>query len=872
VIEGGRETSEAGRGKAASFYRALLHLYPASFRAEYGHELCAVFARRHPGGRGPLDALGTGLAAVADVVPNALAVHWEILRQDLTYSARGLRRSWGFAVTAILVVALGVGANTAAFSLADFVLIRPLPFPDAKRLVRVNGQNDISPATYRDWKQMATSYTGMGAFSFMSANLVGQGEPQRVDGALVTADLMPVLGVRPVLGRGIAASDDRPGVAPTVLIGYGLWQSYFGGDPDVLGRTVNLDGNPHVIIGVMPATFSFPNRQSQLWKPYQFAEANFEDRNDSWVYAIGRLRDNVTIDRARSDIRLVMTQLKRTYPQDYESIDTETYLLQDDISRTSRLLLQTLCGAALCILLLACANLANLLLARALGREREMAVRAALGAGRERLVRQMVTESALVALIGGAVGVLVAIAAIPPLARLVPTSLPLSTEPSVDLRVLGFAALLTGLTGIGFGVVPALRAARASALAGLRDGTRSGGGRKQRARSLLVTIEVMASVVLLISSGLLVRALWRIQATDPGFRAEGVLTMRTTLPLPRYDSVARRAEYYRRVLTGVRALPGVTGAAYVTGLPMVMRGGIWGAQLPGQPEIRDGTNIASSRFATPQFFSTLGIPLRRGRDFEESDTRDRPHAAVVSERFAERFWPNENPLGKRFIFGPAGERTIVGVVGDIRVRGLERRSEPQVYLAYGQVDDGAIIGYIPKDLVIRSSVPAATLVAAVRRIVREADPEQPISGVRSLSSILADETASRSAQLRVLGTLAAVALILAIVGIHGLLSYTVSSRAPEIGVRLALGARSSGIVRMILREGALLTLAGVIPGALIAYAAGRAMQSLLVGVQPADAPTLGLAVSVCSLMAILGSLLPAARAVRVDPARVMRAE
>jgi putative ABC transport system permease protein len=849
------------------WYRALLHLYPASFRDEYGDELSAVFARTHGGASAP----GRALAAIVDILPNAIAAHWEIFRQDLRYCARGLRRAPGFALTAVLVVALGVGANTAAFSLADFVLIRPLPFPRSDRLVRVNGDNDISPGVYRDWKRMTKSFEAMGAFNFLSANFVAQPEPQRVDGARVTADLLGVLGVRPMIGRTFTDSDDRPGTTPTIVIAYGLWQTYFGGDPGVVGRAVNLDGTPHVILGVMPATFNFPNRQTRFWKPFQFAATDYEDRDNSWIFAVGRLHDGVALAQARSDLQLVTSQLEQQDPRERDRAGAPPYLLRDGVSRQARLLLQTLCGAALCILLLACANLANLLLARAVGREREMSVRAALGAGRERLVRQLVTESALLAVLGGVVGVLVAMASVPPLARLAPNTLPLASEPTVDLRVLVFAAVLTAITGVVFGVIPAMRVGRVSPVEGLREGARAG-GRRQRARFVLVTVEVMASVVLLISSGLLVRAMLRVQATSPGFRTDGVLTLRTQLPLPQYEAVAHRSAFYRRVLTGVRALPGVSSAAYSTGLPMAMRGGIWDVSIAGRPVVRDGSQSASARFVTPQFFKTLGIPLRQGRDVEESDGIDRPFVAVVSEDMVTRYWPGENPIGKRFTFGPAGERSVVGVVGNVRVRGLERSSEPQVYLAYQQVDDGSIIGYIPKDLAIQSSAPARTLLPAVRRIIREADPEQPISGVRTIAEIVADETASRLAQLRVLGVLAAIALLLAGVGIHGLLSFMVSQRSQEIGVRLALGARPAGIVRMILREGVFLATAGVVPGVAIAYAAGRAMQSLLFGVRPADPATLLAAVVLCSAMAVVGSLLPALRATRVDPARVMRAE
>jgi predicted permease len=578
----------------------------------------------------------------------------------------------------------------------------------------------------------------------------------------------------------------------------------------------------------------------------------------------------VSLEAAAADLAGVAARLKAQYPVDHEQLGTSAHLLRDSISRQARLLLLTLSGAALCVLLLACANLANLLLARAVGREREMSLRAALGAGRERLVRQVITESAVLSTIGGAAGVLLAVMAIPALARLVPNTLPLGEPPSLDLRVLGLAALLTALTALAFGVIPALRAGRASGIEGLREGTRTGGAGRQRTRFVLVSVEVMASVVLLVSSGLLVRAVWRLQQTDPGFRAEDVLTLNTPLPLAKYGTLERRQEFYRRVLDEVRALPGVSSAAYISFLPIVMRGGIQQVLgVDGQPIPRNEAEAASLRFVTPQYFGTLGIPVRSGRDVSDSDTREQPNVAVVSESFARRHWPNSDAIGRRFLFGLA-ERTVVGVVGDVRMRGFQQESEPQVYLPYLQAVDSAFSNYIPKALVIRGSLPPATLIPAVRRIVQAADPEQPVADVRPLADIVAGETASRVAQLRVLGALAAIALVLAIVGIHGLLSFTVSRRVPEFGVRLALGARPSALVRMVLGEGALLALVGVIPGMAIAFAAGGAMRALLVGVKPSDPLTMAVAVVVSALMVLVGSLAPALRAVRVDPVDAMR--
>jgi putative ABC transport system permease protein len=859
------------------YYRALLCLYPKSFRAEYGGEMCAIFEQQlRAAGGAPGRAL-VRLTGAGDVLLNAAATHWDLAQQDLRFTARALGRTPGFALTAVLVIALGVGANTAAFSLADFVLLRPLPYPDSDRLVklweRVPGysQIEVSPANYRDWKAASTVFERMGAYNPIELNLVGEGDPDRLEGAAVTAEVLRMLRVEPVLGRLFAAADDRDGAPGTVLLSHGLWQSRFGGDAGVLGRRVLLDGTPHVVIGVMPRGFHFPRRGVALWTPLAFRADAFEDRDDNYLKLLARLRPGVSLEEARAEMAVVVGRLEREYPRENEQTGATVNRLRDELPQQSRLLLLALCGAALCILLIACANLANLLLARTLARQKELALRTALGAGRERLVRQLLTESILLAAVGGGLGVLVAVTALPLLARLVPTTLPIGQAPSLDVRVLLFAGLITGLTAVGFGVLPALRAGSDTGLEGLREGASSGGGRKQRLRSVLVVAEVMASVVLLVSSGLLLRALWRVQSVDPGFRSESVLTLRTALPLPKYDSTARRVEFYRRVLTEVEALPGVEGAAYISFLPMAMGGGIWPVGVDGQQVDRRGNNTASLRYITPDLFKTLEIPLRAGRGVAESDRFDSPSVAVVSESFVRRYWPNADPLGRTFDFA-LQERTVVGVVGDIMVRGLEQSSEPQVYLPATQVPDGSIIYYTPKDLVVRSSIDPAALLPAIRDIVRRVDPEQPISNVRMMEEIVADVTASRAVQVRLLGSLAALALLLAGVGIHGLLSYTVSNRARELGVRMALGAQRRDILGMVVGQGIRLAATGAVFGVGLAYAAARAMSSLLASVGPADGATLAVVGALCLTMAIAGCFFPALRAARTDPIAAIKAE
>lgn len=859
------------------FYRLLLRLYPASFRSEYGEEMCAVFEERRRSARGPVGRLLVWLDTLLELQVSAAQVHADILRQDARYTARTLARSPGFALTAIIVMALGIGATTAAFSITDHVLLRPLPYKEPQSLVRMwesppnYRQMELSPPNYRDWKTMSTSFEAMGAYTTLSANLAGQGEPRHVELTLVTSEVFEILGVQPFAGRFVNAEDDRDGAAGTVVLSYGLWQEQFGGDLAALGRQVSLDGHVHVVIGVMPPGFHFPDRGSLLWRPLQLGSFGVadEDRNNNYLDVIARLRPGVSIEQARAEMSAIAAQLERAYPEENKETGATVLPTQEVVSSQSRLLLTALLGASLCLLLIACTNVANLFLARALARRRELAVRTALGAGRERLTRQLLTESLCLALLGGALGALVAVAALPLLTRLVPSNLPISQMPTLDLRVLAFAAGLTVLTGIVFGLAPAIKVGW-DAASGLREGARAGGGRKERLRAALVVAEVSASVVLLISAGLLLRALWRVQDVDPGFRAENVLTLRTALPIPKYAEVARRKQFYSSVISEVAALPGVTHAAYISYLPMTMRGGIWPVSFDGKPADRAGTSTASLRYVTPGFFAAMGVPLKQGRDVSEADAQKSPYVAVVSESFAQRFWSGQDPIGRSFNFVFA-DRTVVGVVGDVRVRGLERSSEPQVYLPYQQVNDGWIIGYVPKDLVIRAAAPE-TLIPAVRRIVRSVDREQPVSDVRMLTDVLEAETAPRTVQLRVLGAFAAVAFFLAGIGIHGLLAYTVSNRTREIGVRMALGAQRSNILTLILREGALLAAAGLVVGAGLAYAAGRAMQGLLFGVPPADTVTFLAAAGLSVLMSFAGSLLPAFRATRVDPTIAIRAE
>jgi putative ABC transport system permease protein len=648
-----------------------------------------------------------------------------------------------------------------------------------------------------------------------------------------------------------------------------LWRNAFGADPSIVGRTIVLDDLAREVVGVMPPDFGYPSRRVQFWIPLVMTPPMFIDRTNTFLRGIGRLRDGVTLDEARAELGVITARSRAQFPKENEQVSAAVNLLQADAtSRQSRLMLLALGAAAVCVLLIVCANLANLMLARALGRRHELAVRTALGAGRDRLVRQLATESLVLAVIGGTGGVLLARMMVPLLWQMVPASLPTAAAPGIDLRVLAFAAGLTIAVAVSFGLAPMFRAG--DDIADLRDGARTTGGRRERLRGALVAAEIMASIVLLVVTGLLVRALWNIQQTNPGFRADNVLTVRTTLPLPKYAVTARRFAFYDRVLGGIQALPGVERAAYISFLPMVMRGGLWQVTIDGAATGRFDEQTVSVRFVTPGFFQTMGIPLR-GRDISDSDVMTSEPVAVVSESFARRYWPNQDSIGRRFNV-TLSDRTVVGVAGDIRVRGLESESEPQVYLAYRQVEDNWFPYYIPKDLVVRATTPLEQLVPAVRQIINAADPQQPLSDVRPMTAIVEGETASRSLQARVLAGFALVAFLLAAIGIHGVLSFAVSQRTAEIGVRIALGAQRRDVLGMVMKQGLALAAAGLLPGLALAYAAARSLQSMLIGVTPGDTLTFASAIALTVVMTLIGTLLPTVRAVRIDPLRAIRAE
>lgn len=853
-------------------YRLLLRLYPASFRAEYGEEMCAVFASRRRGE----NAFVLWATAIYDVVTNAVRVHLDVLRQDLRVTLNGLRRAPAFSLTAVGVAALGMGATTAAFTLLNHVLIRPLPFPHAEQLVALyqkelthgTPRTEATPPNFEDWRALNKTFSAMGAYvpTQIPINLSGQGEPVQLDGNMASVDLFAILEVHPAVGRGFTIEDERDGAPAVVLISNGLATTLFGGAAGAVGATVRLNHQPYVVIGVMPSGFTFPSRETDVWMPLRgMTPESWANRRNHILNVVARLRPGVPVHQSRLDMELIAQQLELAYPKDNAGVGVEVLPLRDVMSPQSRTLVIAVFAAALCLMLIACTNLANLLFARATARRHEFALRVAIGAGSERLIRQMLTESAVLAVAGSTLGMLLAVLAIPLLTILVPAALPIGATPEMDWRVLGFAALLTLATSIAFGVGPALRFSRHADYTTLRVRA-SAGGRSDRLRAALVVAEVVGTMVLLVSTGLLLKAMWRVQAVDPGFRTDGVLTMRTSLPV--FIPHASRRDFYTRVLTETRALPGVSSAAYISFLPMTFGAGNLPLTVPGvtmAEELR-----AHTRFITPGYFKTLGIPLIEGRDVSDQDHPTAQPVAVISQLLARRIWPGQLAIGRQMTMVGI-DWTIVGVVGDVAVRGPEQASLPQTYFPSDQLPP-SLGFYAPKDLVVRASGDPAALAPVVRRIIHGVNPEQAISDVRLLEDLVASQAASRRAQLTVLATFAAIAFLLAAVGIYGLLSFTVTTRTQEVGIRLALGAARRDVLMMFVSQGVLLGAAGIVVAIPLAYAAARGMTSLLFGVQPGDPLIYAAAALLALLMTLTGSLRPALHAASVDPAITIRTE
>ena len=801
------------------------------------------------------------------------------LLSDLRYATRLLRQAPVFGAIAVIALALGIGANTAIFSTVHALLLRALPYGDPDRLVMVwedssyagFPRNTPAPANYFDWKSQNQVFADMAATRGASANLTADGPPEQVFGRRVTPNFFDVLGVRPVLGRVFTEEEDRTD-PNLVLISYALWQRRFAGDPDVVNRTMLMNGVKFKILGVMPREFLFRDRQVAFWTPAHFTPSDMRNRGSHYLNVVARLKPGVTIERAREEMQAIGRRLAHQYPDDNEKVGVVVVPLREELLGNTRLAVLVLAGAAGCVLLIACANLAGLLLARAVARQREMAVRAALGAGRGRLVRQMVTEGMLLSFLGGALGLGIARAGMIFLATLAPTGFAASDQPQLDGRLLAFTLGLTVLTGILFSIVPALQASRASLNDGLRQGGRGGiGGRRAATRDALVALEVAAALVLLVGAGLMLKTLSRLRAVDIGFRPDRLLTMRAILPAAKYKEPASRLAFYERVIEGARALPGVESAAYNSTLPFLSAGNTQSYRVEGRELPPGEPGDALLRVGSTSYLKTLGATLVEGRYPDERDGAGAPLVIVVNETLARRFWPRESALGRRVAMSgnPPVWRTIIGVVKDVRERGYELELKSGVYIPFPQFTG---TWAQPENIVLRTRGDPEALAGAMRKVIAGVDPEQPVSAVRTMDDILDRNVADRKQQMTLLSAFAGLALLLASIGLYGVLSYAVQQRRREIGLRMALGATARGVVRMVVARGLALTGVGLAIGLAGAAAATRAMKTMLFGVEAMDPGTFAGVSVLLGGIALLACWVPAWRASRVDPMVVLRDE
>jgi putative ABC transport system permease protein len=804
------------------------------------------------------------------------------LLHDLRYAARLQRKNPAFTIIAIIALALGIGANTAIFSVVNTVLLRPLPYKDPDRLVMVwedasrHGYPRDTPAAanFVDWRDQSQNFEGMAAIADESFNLTGSGDPERLEGRRVSANMFPLLGVEPQLGRVFTAAEDQPGAQRVVILSYPLWQRRFGGDPAIVGQSLTLNGESHVVIGVMPARFQFPSSDDQAWVPIALTQQDAGNRNRHYLQVLGRLKPGVSLAQAQSEMSTIATRLQQQYPQSNAELGAVVQPLQEHLVGDIKPALLVLLGAVGLVLLIACANVANLLLARAAVRQKEIAVRVALGAKRSRLIRQFLTESVLLSTSGGLVGLAIAYGGLFLLKAFIPENISQARDISIDLKVLAFTFLVSVATGLIFGLAPAIQAARFNQIDTLKEGGRDAatGGSGQRLRGLLVTAEVAISLVLLIGAGLLINSFLRLRNVDPGFRTDNLLTMKIVLPEPKYEEMERRSAFYTELINRVQALAGVRSAAVTSNLPLYRQGNSIGIGIEGQPAPPPGQErIIVTRIVSPRYFDTMSIPILRGRGLTDQDTETTPNVVVISETMARRYWPGEDAVGKRIAAGrirtPEDWIQVVGVVKDVRQFELNAEPKPQMYLSYRQA------GFFDsRDLVVKTDVDPASMAATVRKAVWEIDKDQPVSNIQTMDQILAESIARQRFSMLVLAIFAAVALVLAGVGIYGVMSYSVAQRTHEIGIRMALGAQTGAVLKLAVGYGMKLVIVGIAIGLIAAFALTRVMSTLLFGVTATDPTTFTLISLLLIAVAVLASYVPARRATRVNPIIALRYE
>jgi len=817
--------------------------------------------------------------------------------RDLRYAIRMLLNMPGFTWIAVLVLGLGIGANTAIFSVVQAVLLRPLPYPHADRLVmlwqKITGVTSFpaipcSVPDYIDYRDQTQTLENVAAFVNGSFNLVTPSGAERVPGTSVSANLFPLLGIAPLLGRTFTTAEDRPGSDQLVVLSYGAWQRRFGADPGILGKTLVLDHQPRQVIGVMPKEFDFPaegvveGAPPELWVPIAFTPDQLgpDGRGDNFnVSAIARRKAGVSIEQASADIDRLARRIYESYPpaiQKLFSLNGFVTDLHEHVVGNVRTLLGVLLGAVGFVLLIGCANVANLLLAKAAGRRREMAIRIALGAGRARLLGQLLTESVLLSLAGGAVGLLIAAWLTQLLIHFSPGNVPRLGQSQLNLGVLAFALLVSILTGLVFGLAPALQVLKTDLNLDLREGSRGAAQfRRSRLRSALIIAEVALSLMLLAGAGLLVRSFVKLRSQSLGFRSDHLLTLSIALPEAKYQSKTQVHAFYRELMEHIQALPEVKSAAAATNLPLVIAQ--WNIIITPEGQVEKGKKSLDAAYftgVTPDFHRTLGIELKSGRLFTAADQDPTRPVAIVNQAMARHYWPNQEVIGKRFKWGPEDSSrpwiTVVGVAGDVKQSSLAAHVSAGLYMPILEMpQDSAVSGL---NLVVRTASDPAAVISGLREIVRSLDPEVPLYQARPIEQLLSESVAPRRFNMLLVGAFAGLALLLASIGIYGVMSYSVSQHTREIGIRMALGAGSRDVLRLIVRQGMTLVSIGLALGVAGALALTRVMSSLLFEVQPAD-PLTFVSVSVLlAAVAFAASYLPARRATRVDPMVALRYE
>jgi predicted permease len=804
----------------------------------------------------------------------------ESLIKDIRHGVRALWKQPGFTAIAVITLALGIGANTAIFSLVNTVLLKPLAFPEPDRLVMVWEEmasidfprSESAPASYVDWKAQNSVFADIAALNWRPLNLTGDGEPEKITSYGVTHNFLPLLGIQPALGRNFTADEDKPGGAKVAILSYGLWQRRYGGESGILGRDIMLNGQKYSVVGVMPKGFQFLQGYVGIWIPAAFTAEDLAERDSHYVTVVARLKNGVTAEQAQADLKTITQRIVNDHPNEMAGVSSSVVPMREQLAGSSRRPLMLLLVAAVLVLLIACANLAGLLLSRASARRKEIAVRSALGASRARIVRQLLAESVLLAGAGGALGLLVALWSFTLLKQLIPPGMALATTLRIDLPVLGFALLISLLTGIIFGLVPALQASKIDLNEALKQGGNRAGSGGTRLRGAFVVAEVALALVLLVGAGLLMQTLFRLREQYSGFQPQQLLTMRTVLPAYKYGERPKRVAFYDQVLERVSVLPGVVSVGYSTSVPLQWKGGANGFNFEGHENDPGLSPNAIHRQVSINCLQTLGVALKRGRYFDEGDKSQSTPVAIVNETLARQYLANQDPLGKRFRLGvpKAPWITIVGVVSDVRQMGMDRPVKAEMYLPYRQITSH--VGYAPRDLIIRTTGDPLSLVGAVTREIHAVDADQPVSNIASMSELLSEETGPRRLGMMLLMVFAGLALLLASLGIYGVLSYFVTQQTREIGVRLALGAQLRDILALVLKKGMGLALLGVVIGLGAAFVVTRLMTSFLFGVSAGDPLTFGAIAIILLGVALLACYIPARRATKVDPLVALRYE